>query len=635
MWKLPFSLFALCCFMVAPEIADAADKWSEIPFARFKGAVSVEVSPTGDHLALADTSGRAVLPTGFVPQAVMGIGPDAKLVLGRQGLEGTFRAIRLAKRGETTDLAIAGDLASEILLLHAFSARGRNFAIVYNTVETMPSGRSATTVIDGVDLYEMVVTGDELQLSIVVSKLSLAGLDNAFFDAPAGEGHVACAQAGCILLQFSVDNGPGLSVEIVQPKLWHGYALVELGHRSTGVVALLRRLDDDRFTPPPAPDDPVYKICQVRAGGACEMVPAGLLPMGFTGSGELRFSASCVDLAGVLQNDLLRVPNGGLIFFGVNGYEGRIPWAQVYVLDGLLDLVEGLALKGREFDSLREAARTRIAAELVWWERLAQSDSPWLWSRRYSLNRADIASVVHLGRMARVASRAVMLQVVSSGAIGVLLETLRSELVQPDRVIERVVGGQLKIRKGVPFWLDGSNTPWNFQSGWIEGVVAMDTLFEVSSSIVDTLWTMTFGFVDSAISRDRPHVWEYCSGPCNDGWTEDEDISVNTPNWAGNKTRTSTAHVSYRTMDARAVLDAISFYNRKDLSWFPGYVNRLVEQGWLYPMVAAPLANFELTPHLSPALVGMYGRSAMPFEIHNQIWALDQAAKDLGGCGSE
>ena len=130
----------------------------------------------------------------------------------------------------------------------------------------------------------------------------------------------------------------------------------------------------------------------------------------------------------------------------------------------------------------------------------------------------------------------------------------------------------------------------------------------------------------------RRDLWNYCSGRCQDGWTATDAVSSNTPVWEGNKTRTATAHISYRTMDARALLDATALWKLNDLGWSASYVRDLVERGRLYPSAAAPLAQFGVRPGLGTDLQLRYGRSTIPYETHSQVWALDAVGRTFAAC---
>lgn len=611
--------------LAAPSGPDRAraDQWIGVPFTRTDSAgTPLNTSPNGRRFAYANPDGSTgiALPDYFVPQARLPLRGEQVLVLGRIAVSGTLAAVLLDKR-VATPLRIEPRLAEKLYFFHGFVAFGKPFLLAYDVEETMPSGRSNKIVKDGVDLFLLEISGDGLRLEKRADKLGLAGIDARFIDQQVGNDHLLCAQAACLLLSRN-DAGYISQKELRRPE-WGPRSLVEFNGDPRSLRGLFRLDVDDRFRAPAVAGEVTYMDCGIWPDGGCHDVPDGQIPMGYRADGALSGVATCADVESVMRKDLASMPGHGQTYLGMNNLEGRIAWGQVYVLDGMLDVIEGLALPQWRFNTLRQEMRQRVGIELAWWSVLTKTDNPWLWSRRYSIERADIVSVVHIGRMARVAARAEMLGMpVPPGLTATLAGILRS----PDRTIEEIRGQQILFRKGGAFHLDGSNAPWNIQSGWIEGLAALarTTVFDDVTRLAAI--AMIFDFVRVEIAAKMPDLWQYCTGKCLQGWKASDNISVNTPDWEGNKTRTSTAHVSYRTMDARAVLDAMAVWKLEGLEWFPRYISGLVERGWLYPMAKAPLAHHGLRPRLSVGTVGRFGRSAIPFDFHNQVWALDQSA---------
>src|SRR4029079_16656760 len=74
-----------------------------------------------------------------------------------------------------------------------------------------------------------------------------------------------------------------------------------------------------------------------------------------------------IQLLEVLRKDLEHNPLSGVMELGSNNYEGRIPWSQVYYLNGLLDLI-ALSLtdsrSARLFQPLIAAAKRRLDLEM-------------------------------------------------------------------------------------------------------------------------------------------------------------------------------------------------------------------------------------------------------------------------------
>ncbi|WP_139384376.1 hypothetical protein [Bosea thiooxidans] len=601
-----------------------AQPWADAPLTQTPDNSTLLVSIDGRQFAYrAQGEQPRSLPRDFIPQALLQRSSGGNLVIGRWALRDGIAAA-VEQGGGYRALGIDESLAAKLYFLHAFNIGKNAYLVVYDVDETMPSGRSGRVVREGVDIYRAMPAGDTLRLEKVADKLTLSGMDARFQDLALPDGHLLCAQSACVRL--TEDASGQIAFTEIKGEGWTGRVLIEAVAVGRAARGLFRLDYDDRFRSPPAAGEVIYQDCAIWPLGDCRDVSADWLPKGYAPTGQPLALETCAEIAPLLRRDIARMPGHGLTYLGMNNHEGRLPWGQVYVLDGMLDVIERLALPQPRFDLLREDMRRRVVLELGWWSRLAETDKPWFWSRRYSLERVDILSMVHLGRMARVVGRAMRMGLLADDH---LAANLREEMTNFDRSVERLDGVQLFIKRGAPFWLDGANTPWNYQSGWIEGLAELHSLRPISSNLQDTVRRMTASFLAAEVSENRPRVWQYCAGPCQEGWSAASGTSVNTPTWEGNKTRTSTAHISYRTMDVRAVLDTMRTFRDAAPIWFPAYVSELVSQGWIYPMAAAPLRQFGLSPALSPTLVAAYGRAATPAENHNQIWAIDAVAKRL------
>jgi hypothetical protein len=77
--------------------------------------------------------------------------------------------------------------------------------------------------------------------------------------------------------------------------------------------------------------------------------------------------------------DLGRSQQGGVLEFGVNNIEGRIPWSQVYYLNGLMDalLLENLHRDGKAiFSQIEDALVDRITLEILSLDDLLDNHGP-------------------------------------------------------------------------------------------------------------------------------------------------------------------------------------------------------------------------------------------------------------------
>ncbi|MCX7342390.1 MAG: hypothetical protein NT037_18205 [Hyphomicrobiales bacterium] len=606
-----------------------AEEWTRVALTNVDGRADLILSsPDGRRFAYLPLDGATpvALPTDFVPQARLHLDSGRWLLLGRIALVGDLAAVVVDGR-TATRLLIEPHIASRLYLFHGFKALGNAFLVAYDVEAMIASGRSSKVVKDGVDLFVLDIFENELRLKKIADKMQLAGIDARYTDQQLGNAHILCAQAACLVMSRDT-SGELQHVELRRPE-WAPRSLVELTVSSGSLRGLFRLDFDDRFRAPPVAGEIIYAECGIWPEGGCKDLPADQLPLGYRPDGGIAAAETCADVETIARKDLLAMPGHGLTYVGMNNHEGRIPWGQIYVLDGMLDVIERLALPQKRFDALRSDMRQRVAMELAWWGLLTQTKTPWLWSRRYSLERADIVSLVHIGRMTRVVGRAESMGLDTPSA---LQRALAEALTRHDIALEQVKDNQLVYRKGSPFYLDGSNVPWNYQSGWVEGLAAMATFGAVDDASRVAATAMVYDFIKVEIVPRKPDIWQYCAGPCQDGWKSGEGVSVNTPEWEGNKTRTSTAHTSYRAMDARAVLEAMATWKIDGLEWFPRYVKGLVERGWLYPMTMAPLAKHGLRPKLGAAEIASFGRSTIPFDVHNQLWALDAMAAKPGMC---
>ena len=121
-------------------------------------------------------------------------------------------------------------------------------------------------------------------------------------------------------------------------------------------------------------------------------------------------------------------------------------------------------------------------------------------------------------------------------------------------------------------------------------------------------------------------TWNYWWGPGFDGWGAESRLSANTPAYSGSR---GLAHISYRSLDALAVLRLAAL---EPASVAPDVVARLrllVERGQLLPWVNSEITQSGRPVSLSLAAGYRYARSAGPWELEGQVWALERLASGL------
>lgn len=549
----------------------------------------------------------ASVPGDYVELQRLSHGTDT-FVFGRRKLAPEFAIWE--RHGDRLERIELGEpLTANLYFLHALVARDSVFVIAYNTADTIPPGRSRNQYRDGIDLYRLGRdAGGGAQLREVSRMLPLGGIDSEFHDVAIAGGQASCAERGCILFD-------GAAPRIVTPSAWAGRELIELAGDGVRAFGLFQLAPDDRVDRLPRGGAPVHFVCRIAVDSTCEAlppkVPAELSVV--DGSWRVRYAESRDERIAVLIRDLERSPAQRYRFD--TNLEGRIAWGQVYLLDAFVDIIlAGNALPA----ALVARARQQLSDELDGIAALSQTET-WFWSKRYSVGRQRMATVTHLGRISSLVERA--RQLPDAADRGELARSLMADLTSLERTIERRDGPVLTIKRDAPFWLDGGNAPWNFQSAWLEAMARGGQSREAVASLVALM-------VQQERLNMLPITWRYAWGPAHEGWTRADNVSTHTPEWEGNKTRDigGMAHVSYRTMDARALVVA---HRLMQVPLPPGFVDHLqllVESGWLYPSLAADLAPLGNPPRLDDAIARLYSRSRRPFQIREQLWALGLAS---------
>ncbi|MFO1269634.1 MAG: hypothetical protein U1F25_19850, partial [Rubrivivax sp.] len=112
-------------------------------------------------------------------------------------------------------------------------------------------------------------------------------------------------------------------------------------------------------------------------------------------------------------------------------------------------------------------------------------------------------------------------------------------------------------------------------------------------------------------------------GPAFDGWSGGAGVSVNTPAYPGYRDR---AHISYRSLDAIALLRLAALSPAAVPAEVVANIRRLVAQGSLLPWVGSELARAGMPVALDEAVAYRHARSAGAWEIEAQVWALERLA---------
>lgn len=506
------------------------------------------------------------------------------------------------------------------------SVPGRLFFVGYDVVRNVPSGRSLTVTQPGFDVYELT-PGMQGEPRVVTAGLDLGGgLDSIVYGRVLGKTITLCAEKQCADIETSG-----------KVKQWSldaliGYEFVEVAFGTDSAYALVRKQWDDRVDGELTADRAELFLAKLSSSNvtlkpiSADGIPYALVVDGRKPSWTLARSAK--GLGDLLQYELSRMHNGGLISFGDNNLEGRVAWNQVYYLNGLISVAQGgLSISSPE---LVGYASQRVRAEVDLIARLAESDYPGYRVKRYSLDREPLLFALHLGRIADLLARAKRAGL-GTPAGDSALTALKKELLSFEHTVEHPMACELALvvncqtleyRQGYPFWADGVNVPYNYVSGYVAGLLAVTDAQVHSDYAVRLMAPLQ---VEEKFS-DLPKSWRYWAFDGQAGWEYSTSKSMNTTDWVGNRAGMDVAHISYRSMDATALLKL--FQQRPDVASVSqvGHIKQLVSTGMLLPSVNEVLHQEESVAPLDKFVAKRYSRSVQAWQIQSQVWALSNLA---------
>jgi hypothetical protein len=508
---------------------------------------------------------------------------------------------------------------SQIPLLGFASTDAKSFYLVtYDAVTNIPSGRTLKPAREGLDLYRITPDSQEEPV-LVASALQLGGFDTRLFARQSGEAITLCGGNRCLTID---------SKGVVQPwtlDVITNHEIIELVFADDSKAYALTRLQhDDRQQGVLSKEFATYYVFALSPSTSQSLgtISEGGIPWGLTiedGAPHLRMAKNAQDMRALLQYELSLMPFAGVMDYGSNNLEGRVAWSSVYYLNGLISLTsEQSWLPITDRDALRK----RLARELELIARLGQTKYPDYLSKRYSVDREPMLVALHVGRVLQLISRAKRYGITSKALVQAqntmcetltkLESTLEESRILPDQ------GTYLFYRKGFPFWGDGANVPYNYVSGLIAGRLEAGCITaSEAGKYLQPILQNEFN------SRSLPEQWRYWWGKGDDGWTEIDQVSLNTPSYKGNGK--AFAHISYRSMDVAALLLYEQFGGELPPK-FSQYVERLIERGTLYPSLNEILASKERHAVIGDFAAHRFARAISPWELQNQAWALDHLA---------
>ncbi len=567
-----------------------------------------------------------------MPLAVESVGEQI-LVFGRERISNHFTIILMAG-GQINYLPLTYDQRTKHHLEATFVLGSRVFFISYDPAYNLPEGRRRDVSRHVLSLYEVLLSDNGRTFERVAETFLHAGIESGVRITGSATSKWICAQSRCRTISLAArdrlhqnqhNSDLKIGPEFSLPSGEGTYEVLEVAS-SAGLHphALLQRTVDDRIELLPGASEDVFLVCSLLQLTPCTPVPPGQIPYRLEvaeGKPKYSLATSKPDLAKVLRHDLRRSGINGTANFAENNLEGRIAWSQAYYLNGLLsalDIADLLELP----NEMREDIRIRFMLEAGEMSRLSNFPYPGFLVKRYSPDREAFSSKLHVARIIKPFLRAPQMfdtEVLANMDAAV-------EMLAPGSItLERVASAtdkrraHARFRKYFPFWADGVRVPWNYQSAWIEAIAWLPNTPDTSRMIAQS---MLHDFIENELSPAVPNRWGYVIGEMETGWSRSDRISANTVEYSGDTANPNGAHISYRSMDALALLAAhrtnIITLDEDIIEAF----QRLVKEGQLYPFVNEELRLRGETQKVPEHIARIYARSNLPWHVQNQPWAL-------------
>lgn len=604
------------------------DQEVEVPFTRFvtqSGKARLLFLPRKLRSTLEiDGIGRVVFPRPGVPLKLVEMENGVRAIFFREMFSGGLYLYRV-RAGIEQETYVKGAGDTELILREAVSFQGKLHAIVYDNqrgandllildvaaaMAPVIQPRTAATLPSVEDpaggTYEMIPTIFMLpgatELWVVGGTFVGRWVDGAF----AAKGRLS----GCIRAQEAVLGRDGLLIlclaQGTAPEPFKISVWKSGGHSG-----------------------------EERAASAGDGVPWRIAWR--SGAPSHETARTPADLAALLRFDLEGNQVSGVMEFGSNNDEGRIPWSQIYFLNGLLDALQLARSDERVADALGGLAaeiKRRIDLELYVIERLMATPAGFR-TKGFTVGRAPAIFAVQTGRLLLLYNR--YRREIGNGAELASHTRLREAVLTLDGhidVMRTAAPGQsapqpgrryLAWPKGSAFYFDGLNVPYNHQNEWAYAV--FDSVAPAAArtpgeerALGQAADIIGFFLDDIAPGGEMPATgrWPYWWGKAKEGWAADEGVSVNKPAYGGDKIL---AWISFRSIDVMSVLAAAPTVEAARQEKLKHSIARLVAHGAVYPFVAASFLKGDTYPDLERRVALDYVRQTAPFDVQSSIWA--------------
>ncbi len=597
-------LFLLLCGCNSNIAVADCDLATPIPFTKF-GPSGTNAKMNADlHFCLPNGTGYFGIGK-TIPQFDLTLSDGRTIVLGATPVN-SFREIMIFdKAGQVTHVPLSDGNKRRLTFQSLFAINEIPYILAFDASYNLPEERRPGAAKSGSWLYRISEQG-LIPIKTKEDPIFKVGIQLTI--AHATDQTLVCSDNKC--LNFLENNGDIVvnALEAIGDK---NAVVLELAQDSGAVFALVHQPDQVGKLFRSA-----YSLCSINLSGephSCKTIPKDVIPWGLSVKNAtpeyklLRFGDNPYDL---LRHDLSNLSVSGMGSLGKNNSEGPLAWGLPYYMNGLATFV-------LQDSPLADEAATRLRLELAALRPILDNPYPGLSSRRYSLDREPLFFALHEHRLWRAMSRA-------ATALGQPISSLAGDAANDlpglkERHIEAYDPaldiGSLRLRHYYPFWLDGVQVPWNFASAIISGYASSDIVVPERERQAKK-WITEFMMAEGLLSSNRPKRWNYSAGELQDGWTNKVFVSSNTPKFKGGKAE---AHISYRSMDAEAMLAAMRRGWVDDEADLLDYLKQLLAEGELYPFLREEAAIADVPVSRREAL--KYLRPLYYSEVQASPWA--------------
>ncbi|MEL7548345.1 hypothetical protein AAGV37_00625 [Pseudomonas protegens] len=334
--------------------------------------------------------------------------------------------------------------------------------------------------------------------------------------------------------------------------------------------------------------------------------------------------------------DIRRGQQSGVLEFGVNNIEGRIPWSQIYYLNGLMDVLllsEVNQNAQNIFGNHLGDVVSRISLEIHSLDDLLDTEQGF-YTKAFTHDRSMALFAVQTSRLLLLFDR--YSEEFPSSPQLKNIEKLRRMVTSLEGHIDQVAhegedaawmkpgSAHLRWPKCSAFYFDGMAVPFNHQNEWAY------SLFNAarfrgestgSSGLSDQRDIIQFFMRRLSDDGGFPATedWYYWYGHAYDGWTREEGRSCNTPSYPGDH---GLAWISFRTIDFMSVMSALDFVKELKTERFLESAVDAVKYGDVYPFASRSLLAVGKIPQIQLPVLERYYRATAPWELANSPWAL-------------